>query len=109
MGLSEVQEKVGQPKIDKKVAKRRLWFEYAKAAVTVAVFLVGLALVTYFINGYFATKYGYIFDERPGYRNLVLLISIVAYIFVFASGYKILGFKITDKMDELKTIIDRLD
>jgi|GEM_PF-2995661 len=109
MGLSEVQEKNEQPKIDKKSAKRQLWIEYIKGAVTGFVFLVGLALVTNFINGYFAIRYGYIFDEHPGYRNIVLIFSIVVYIIVFVSGFKKLGFKFIDKIDELKTIIDNLD
>jgi hypothetical protein len=96
-------------KIDKKLAKRQLWIEYAKGAVTVLVFLAGLALVSNFNNIYFAVKYGFGLNERPWYSNFVLLISIVAYMFVFVSGYKKLGLKITDRIDDLKTIIDRLD
>ena len=109
MGLSEAREKNEKPKIDRELAKRRLWIEYIKAAVTVLIFLVGLALITNFINGYFAVKYGYIFDLHPGYRNIVLLFIIVAYIIVFISGFKKLGFKFADKIDELKTIVDNLD
>lgn len=109
MELSKAQEKVGQHKIDKKLAKRQLWIEYAKGAVTVLVFLAGLALVSNFINIYFAVKYGFGFNERPWYSNFVLLISIVAYMFVFAAGYRKLGFKFTDRIDDLKTMIDRLD
>lgn len=96
-------------KIDIKRAKRQLWLEYAKAAVVVLVFLAGLALVSNFINVYFAVKYGFGISERPWYSNFVLLISIIAYIFVFVSVYRILGFKLTDRIDALKTIIDRLD
>ncbi|SHI25354.1 hypothetical protein [Desulfosporosinus lacus] len=109
MGLSKVQEKFEQHKIDKKLAKRRLWIEYIKGAVTAFIFLVGLALVTSFINGHFAVKYGYIFDEHPGYRNLVLFLCIVAYIIMFVSGFKKLGLRIMDKIDELKAIVDGLD
>ena len=94
-------------KVDKKLAKKQLWVEYAKGAVTVFVFLAGLALVMNFINIYFAVKYGFGFNERPWYSNFVLLIGIVTYIFVFVFGYKRLGFKVTDRIDELKTIIDR--
>lgn len=96
-------------KIDKKLAKRQLWLEYTKGVVTVLVFLAGVALVSNFINIYFAVKYGFGISQRPWYSNFVLLISIVAYMFVFVSGYKKLGFKITDRIDDLKTIIDRLD
>lgn len=109
MGLSEAQKGDSKPKIDKESAKRQLWIEYIKAAVTVLIFLAGLALITNFINGYFAVKYGYIFDMHPGYRNLVLLLMILAYIIVFISGLKKLGFKFADRIDELKTILDNLD
>lgn len=108
MGLSEVQE-VEQPKIDKKWAKRRLWVEYIKGVVTVFIFLVGLALVTSFINGYFAVKYSNIFGVHSGYRNIVLILCLAAYILLFFSVYKILGLKITDKIDQLNKIINRRD
>ncbi|KUO75367.1 MAG: hypothetical protein APF81_10315 [Desulfosporosinus sp. BRH_c37] len=96
-------------RMDKKSAKRQLWIEYAKGAVTVLVFLAGLALVSNFINIYFAVKFGFGFNERPWYSNFVQLISIIAYMFVFVSGYKKLGLKVTDRIDDLKTIIDRSD
>ena len=57
---------------------------------------------------YFAVKYGFGINERPWYNDLVLLISIVAYTFVFVAGYKKLGLKFTDRIDDLKTMIDRL-
>ena len=109
MGLSEVQEKVEQHKIDKKSAKKQLRIEYVKGALTALVFLVGVALVSNLNNIYFAVKYGFGIYERPWYSNFVFLISIIAYIFVFVYGYKKLGLKITDKIDDLKDIIDRLD
>lgn len=96
-------------KIDKKLAKRKLWIEYLKGAVTVLVFLAGLALVSNFVNIYFAVKYGFGINQRPWYSNFALLLSIVAYMFVFFSGYKILGFKFTDKIDDLKTMLDQMD
>jgi len=107
--LLKIQAKIAQPKIDKKLAKRQLWFEYIKGAVTAVVFLAGLALVSNVINIYFAVKYGFGINERPWYNDFVLLISIVAYTFVFVTGYRKLGFKFTDRIDDLKTIIDDLD
>jgi len=109
MALSEVKEKVEQHKIDKKLAKRKLWLEYAKGILLVLVFLVGLALVTDLNNIYFAVKYGFGLYDRPWYTNFVLLFSIVAYLLLFSAGYKKLGFKVTDKIDDLKTLIDSLD
>jgi len=38
MAVSEVKEKVEQPKIDKKLAKRKLWIEYVKGIMLVLVF-----------------------------------------------------------------------
>lgn len=96
-------------KIDKKTAKRQLWIEYAKGIVTVLVFLAGVALVSNFVNIYFAVKYGFGMNERPWYSNFVLLMGIVAYLFVFVTGYRKLGFKITDRIDDLKSLIDSLD
>ena len=109
MAFSEVQKKVKQSNIDKKLAKRQLWIEYAKGAMIVLVFLMGVALVSNLVNIYFAVKYGFGLNERPWYSNMVLLLSIIAYLGLFVSGYKILGLKVTDKIDDLKTIIDDLD
>lgn len=111
MTLSDIQKKVKQyeidKEIDKKIAKRQLWIEYAKGTVIVLVFLAGVALVSNIINIYFAVEYG--FGLRPWYSNFVLLFGIVAYIGLFVSGYKKLGLKVTDKIDDLKTVINGLD
>lgn len=109
MALSEVKEKIEQHKLDKKLAKRKLWLEYAKGIVLVLVFLVGLALVTDLNNIYFAVNYGFGVNDRPWYTNFVLLFSIVGYLVLFFAGYKKLGFKITEKIDDLNTLIDSLD
>ena len=109
MAFSEVQKKVKQSNIDKKLAKRQLWIEYAKGAMIVLVFLVGVAFVSNFINIYFAVKYGFGSNERPWYSNFVLIFSMIAYLVLFVSVYKKLGFRVTDKIDDLKTIIDDLD
>ena len=109
MEFSNHQEKVGQPKINKKLAKRQLWIEYVKGSATVLAFLAGLALVSNYINIYFAIKYGFVMTARPWYSNLVLLFCVVAYIFVFFAIYKKLGFKLTERIDDLRTMIDRLE
>ncbi len=95
--------------IDKKTARRKLRIEYAKGIVTVLVFLIGVALVSNYINIYFAVKYGFGMRERPWYTNFVLLLGMLAYLFLFVTGYKKLGLKITDKIDDLKSLIDGLD
>ncbi|MHB8074898.1 hypothetical protein E4K67_13545 [Desulfosporosinus fructosivorans] len=109
MALSDVKETIKQHEIDKKLAKRQLRIEYAKGAVIVFVFLVGLALVSNLNNIYFAVNYGFGSKERPWYSNFVLLFSILAYLALFVSVYKKLGFKVTDKIDDLNTILDSLD
>lgn len=109
MAFSEVEQKIKQLKIDKKLAKRQLWIEYAKGAIIVFVFLVGLAFVSNLNNIYFAVKYGFGLNDRPWFSNFVLLMSILAYLALFASVYKKLGLKVTDKIDDLKTMIDSLD
>lgn len=109
MALSEVKKNVKQYEIDKKLAKKQLRIEYAKGTVIVLVFLVGVALVSNLVNIYFAVNYGFGSNERPWYSNFVLLLSIVAYLALFVSGYKKLGFKVTDKIDDLNTIINSLD
>jgi len=106
MGLAKVEEDVKKPKISKKLAKRLLWIESVKVALTVLVFLVGLALLTNFINGYLTV---YIFRDRPRFIPFVLILGIVAYIMVFFTVYKKLGFKFIDRIDELKTMVDNLD
>lgn len=103
------QEQSKQPVIDKKLAKRQLWIEYIKGAVTVFIFLIGLALVTNFYNGYFTVNFGYLFGVHSGYRNIVLILCLVVYIILFISLFKRLGFKTVDRIDELKAIIDGLD
>lgn len=105
MGLAKVKEDVEKPKINKKLATRLLWIEYVKVALTVIVFLVGLAFLTNFINGYIAVN---ILDDRLEYIPFVLIFGIVTYIVVFFSGYKKLGFKFIDRIDELKTILANL-
>lgn len=109
MAFSEVQKKVKRSNIDKKLAKRQLWIEYAKGAMIVIVFLAGVALVSNLVNIYFAVKYGFGSNERPWYSNFVLVCGILGYLLLFVSVYKKLGFRVTDKIDDLKTIIDDLD
>lgn len=113
MALSEVEQKIKQEiiqrKIDKKLAKRQLWIEYAKGAIIVFVFLVGISLVSNLNNIYFAVNYGFGLNDRPWYSNFVLLMSILAYLALFVFAYKKLGLKVTDKIDDLNTILDSLD
>lgn len=105
MGLFKVEKDVQKPKINKKLAKRLLWIEYVKVALTLLVFLVGLALLMNFINGYLAVN---ILADRLEYVPFVLIFGIVTYIIVFFGGYNKLGFKFIDRIDELKTILANL-
>ena len=109
MALLEVEEKIKRQQIDKKITKRQLRIEYAKGTLLVLVFLTGLALVSNLNNIYFAVKYGFNTFERPWYSNFVAIISMLAYLALFVSVYRLLGFKVTDKIDDLKTMIDSYD